>query len=228
MRSACRPPAKPQRSPLYRASLIRVTGAVSHTLRKTLRLLSSKRELESGLLKGLTDTSPLYSRLLFIPVANNLMGNPTGPPKEPSPAGGPSGAYAAGPLPVGGPRASSTCGRQLCAPIGPRARAGQGAPAPGDRPKQGLVWPLQMERWPLAEPSPRPWGGRPAFSPGSWCPGGGCERGPRSGKPGSPWVPYRLAPLPTEAGEGGPPSVPALPWNNLQHHPKASMTLWLW
>lgn len=170
-------------------------------------MLSSKRELESALLKGLTNTSPLYSRLLFTPVANNLTGNPTGPPKEPSPAGGPSGAYAAGPLPVGGPRASSTCGRQLWAPIGPRARAGQGAPAPDDRPKQRLVWPLQMERWPLAEPSPRPWGGRPAFSPGSWCPGGGCERGPRSGKPGSPWVPYRLAPLPTEAGEGGVPPL---------------------
>lgn len=57
-----------------------------------------------------------------------------------------------------------------------------------------------MERWPLAEPSPKPWGVRPAFSPGSWCPGGGCERGPRPGKPGSPWVPYGLAPLPTEAG----------------------------
>ena len=41
-RSACRPPVKPQRSPLYRASLIRVTGAVSRALRKTAFALLQK------------------------------------------------------------------------------------------------------------------------------------------------------------------------------------------
>ena len=40
--------------------------------------------------------------------------------------------------------------------------------------------------------------------------------------------PTDLLLCPQRRGRGGPPSVPALPWNNLHHHPKASMTLWLW